>query len=103
MTFKEYQREVIKLALYKDKDYPFVGLSAEAGEVMGKLAKMLRGDYGRTQFITQVLPELGDCLWMITAACNELNLSLETLAENNIKKLKDRQKRGVLKGDGDNR
>jgi hypothetical protein len=33
----------------------------------------------------------------------ELNVSLNEVASNNISKLKDRQQRDVISGDGDNR
>lgn len=103
MTFREYIGEVTRLAMYKNWDYPFLGLAEEAGEVIGKYAKFKRGDYGIEEFNERVKHELGDCLWMITACCNELGISLEQLAELNVKKLRDREKRDVLSGDGDNR
>jgi NTP pyrophosphatase (non-canonical NTP hydrolase) len=47
--------------------------------------------------------ELGDVLWYVAALCSELNLSLNEVAEFNIRKLKSRQDRDILKGNGDNR
>lgn len=38
-----------------------------------------------------------------TAIASDLDLSLNEIAEGNVTKLKDRQERGVLKGNGDNR
>jgi len=35
--------------------------------------------------------------------CRDLNVDMQDIANNNIKKLKDRQERGVLSGSGDKR
>ena len=47
--------------------------------------------------------ELGDVLWYISALACELNVSLSTIAEDNLDKLTSRQERGELQGSGDNR
>lgn len=47
--------------------------------------------------------ECGDCLWQISAIATGFGLSLETIAKQNIDKLKDRQQRNTLDGNGDNR
>ena len=50
-----------------------------------------------------IADEIGDCLWYIAALCRDLNVDLSAVADRNIKKLRDRQQRGKLKGSGDNR
>lgn len=47
--------------------------------------------------------ELGDVLWYCANLANELQISLDLVAEKNIAKLKDRAARGVIKSEGDNR
>ena len=47
--------------------------------------------------------ELGDVLWYLAQTCTELEISLDEVAEANITKLMDRQARGKIQGDGDNR
>ena len=47
--------------------------------------------------------EAGDILWQLSQCLEEMGLSLQVVAEMNLKKLEDRQQRGVLKGSGDNR
>ena len=47
--------------------------------------------------------ELGDVLWYISSLAGHLGLSLETIAEKNLFKLKDRIQRGVHQGFGDER
>jgi len=42
-------------------------------------------------------------LWYLAQVATELNLSLDEVAEHNIAKLLDRQARGKIRGDGDNR
>lgn len=47
--------------------------------------------------------ELGDVLWYLNAAAKELGTTLEEVAQANYEKLADREKRGVIYGEGDNR
>ena len=47
--------------------------------------------------------ELGDVLWMLTAVSNDLGFDLEEIATMNLEKLRSRQRRGRLRGSGDDR
>ena len=47
--------------------------------------------------------ELGDVLWRVTAAANDLGFDLDEIAQINIDKLSSRHRRGSLRGSGDNR
>ena len=105
MELNDYQRESRKTALYPDVGrnaiYPTLGLVGEAGEVAEKLKKSIR-DY--SMFDKEgCLQELGDTLFYVAALANLYGGSLQTVAEMNVKKLDDRQLRGVLQGSGDNR
>lgn len=104
LTLNEYQKGAEKTAVYPTKhalEYLTLGLSSEVGELNGKVAKYYRKDgvYPRGE----VLSELGDVLWFVSELARVHNTTLQTLAENNLAKLSDRQERGVLKGSGDNR
>ncbi len=110
MNFEEYQNKAKETALYPDKYrvvYPALGLGNEAGEVMGKIKKWLRGDDGdgpmSKERIELLEGELGDVLWYLAVLASDLGLSLEDVAKSNLDKLQSRKDRGVLKGDGDKR
>jgi NTP pyrophosphatase (non-canonical NTP hydrolase) len=47
--------------------------------------------------------ELGDVLWFVSEMSYMIGTNLSEVAELNVKKLQDRQKRNTLKGSGDNR
>ena len=99
----DYQNAAAATAIYKSEHaiiYPALGLAAEAGEVANKVKKIMRdGQFDRDG----IADEIGDCLWYIAALCRDLNVDLSAVADRNIKKLRDRQQRGKLKGSGDNR
>jgi NTP pyrophosphatase (non-canonical NTP hydrolase) len=108
MDFKDYQEAAAKTAVYDEKFaviYPVMGLVGEAGEVAGKVSKVLRDFDGEVQpdQLKEISKEIGDVLWFLAATARDLKLDLNTIAEENIAKLKSRQERGVLKGNGDNR
>lgn len=74
----------------------------------GLIKKALRGDYGddpanRLEFRLKLQGELGDVLWYLAEVCTQFGINLEDVAFGNIHKLKDRQGRGVLRGDGGDR
>lgn len=107
ITFDAYQIQAKEFAEYHSPIYPFLALAEEVGEFLTIPAKEARGDdvetkYGGVEGIQErVIKEAGDVLWQLTACLEEYGLTLSEVAETNIKKLTDRQKRGVIKGDGD--
>jgi NTP pyrophosphatase (non-canonical NTP hydrolase) len=85
--------------------YPTLGLANEAGEVAGKVKKIFRdkaGMIGATE-CEALKAELGDVLWYIAQVATELDLRLDDIAAGNLAKLIDRQSRGVIHGEGDDR
>lgn len=110
MTFEEYQRRSRATAIYPRRDnenflYPALGLTSEAGEVAGKIKKVIRDKGGIVDEQTrqEISKELGDVLWYVAQMASELGLSLANIAEQNLTKLVSRLQRGTLAGDGDNR
>jgi NTP pyrophosphatase (non-canonical NTP hydrolase) len=78
-----------------------LGLVGEAGEVAEKIKKLIR-DSSRFHN-EEIMKELGDVVFYATALANIYGKGLQEVLELNIAKLDDRQKRGKLKGSGDNR
>jgi NTP pyrophosphatase (non-canonical NTP hydrolase) len=109
MDFKEYQEKSRKTAIYPNQGNNFIyttlGLVGESGEIAEKIKKVIRdGDGCITDEKREELnKELGDVLWYLAQMATELKLSLDDIAEKNIKKLYSRMDRDKLHGDGDNR
>lgn len=104
MDFKTYEEFVKGMKVFPEKHaivYPALGMMGEAGEVSEKVKKWLRGD--RELDKPELVKEIGDVLWYITALADDLGYTLTNVAEMNIEKLSSRKERGVLKGSGDNR
>ncbi len=109
MHFSKYQKESRKTALYPDLGedfvYPALGVAGEAGEVVEKVKKVLRDD-GRKitpERKEAIKKEMGDLLWYLAQLATEFDIDLNDVAEENLKNLLSRKKRGTLRGDGDNR
>lgn len=85
--------------------YNALALAGEAGEIAGKVSKLLRDNDGLISDWDRedLLKESGDALWHLTRFIVALGGDFETVAENNLAKLRSRQERGVLGGSGDNR
>lgn len=110
MDLNDYQKKALETAVYpKDQEivYTALGLGNEAGEVMGKIKKWIRGDDGEGEMSDvrkQLLKEeLGDVLWYLSGLAGALGFELEEVARVNIAKLSSRKERGTLHGDGDKR
>ena len=110
MTPNDYQDAAHKFADYEgmregDWRYPVMGLAEEAGEVVGKFAKAVRDDGGgiSPERRMAIMKELGDVCWMVAEIGTQLNLPLEEIMVHNLEKLKSRQERNVLHGEGDDR
>ena len=109
MTFNEYQKESKKTAIYPQLGenfiYPTLGLVGESGEVAEKVKKIIRDNEGKMdeKRRKELEKEMGDVLWYLAQLATELDLPLENVAQGNLQKLKSRQERGLLHGNGDNR
>jgi NTP pyrophosphatase (non-canonical NTP hydrolase) len=108
MNLKEYQQAARRTAIYAAHHrviYPALGLASEAGEVAGKVKKILRdqdGDFASAP-LDAIRDELGDVLWYVAVLAGDLGLSLDEIAAANLAKLASRKERGRLSGGGDRR
>lgn len=108
MDLDQYQMQSNKTAIYPEDravEYLVLGMCSEAGEVAGKLKKIIRDN---NQVIDdskrlELSKEIGDVLWYVSQLALELNIPLSIIAEQNIAKLQERSKNNLISGDGDNR
>lgn len=108
MEFGDYQRAAKRTAIYAGRFrvvYPALGLASEAGEVAGKIKKVLRDQGGEFEAapVEALKGELGDVLWYVAVLAADLGLSLDEIAAENLEKLASRNERGRLGGEGDRR
>lgn len=79
-------------------------LNGEAGELAELVFKAFRGEEGITEELRQkALKELGDVQWYVARIADLVDFTLEDVMVHNLKKLQDRQERGVIHGYGDER
>lgn len=132
-AFDTYQSIATKSAIYPGQgtplglDYVALKINGEAGEFAEHVGKAMRDDAlisvspapnvmegyvikTVVQFEpltdtrrTAIVKELGDILWYLSAAANELNMTLSEIALANLEKLCDRTERDALRGSGDER
>ncbi len=110
MNFNEYQKKALKTAHnhpdpLMDKTIWAMGIAGEAGEVIEKWKKIVAYQGGKITKADkeELKKELGDVVWYIAVLAHSLDLSFEEIMQLNVKKLADRNERGVIKGAGDNR
>jgi NTP pyrophosphatase (non-canonical NTP hydrolase) len=109
MDLNDYQRAALRTAAPRDKHnelfHLLLGLVGETGEIAEKAKKIVRdkdSDFSQWD-IEDLTKELGDTLWYVAVIADHFGVPLEDVAQRNITKLADRQKRAVLGGSGDNR
>ncbi len=105
--FDEYQKFAVATAdpCAKAPLYLAVGLCEEAGEVAGKVKKVIRDHHGFFTFeqSNAVATELGDALWYLANQAHRMGFTLSEIAELNMRKIKSRIDRNTLHGEGDER
>ena len=109
-TFCEYQKDSEAMNLGPPKHLPplayyALGVNEEAGELAGKVKKLYRDDDGilTDEKRDDMIDEGGDVLWYLSQFCEEIGISLSTLARRKIVKLEGRLARGTTQGSGDKR
>jgi len=92
----------------KDKalEYLALGMTSEAGEVAGKVKKLIRDGEDVEGFEMKkfaIASEIGDVLWYCAMMAKEVGVPLNDIMKENLKKLHGRKERGTLQGSGDER
>ena len=109
MTAELYEYQASKTAIFpKEKalEYLALGLTSEAGEVAGKVKKLIRDGADVEGFEMKkiaIASEIGDVLWYCAMMAREVGVPLNTIMQENLDKLHSRKERGTLQGSGDNR
>lgn len=118
MELNEYQRKAMATCMPScdNVSYMLLNLAAEVGELAGKIAKDIRKGNARIdnnelclEFdgaldrLEEYKKELGDIIWQAFGVCTAFGWTAEEVAQGNLSKLADRDTRGVIDGDGDNR
>lgn len=108
MTLNNYQKQAAVTATFdhdKGLIYTTLGLASEAGEVAGKVKRIIRddGDELSESRREEIIDELGDVLWYLSQVANQIGADLDIVGDRNLRKLADRQSRGVIRGAGDRR
>ena len=99
-TYREWTRTTAEYPEEREEDYLMIGLASEAGELLGKHKKEIRGDYVN---LTDKIDELGDICWYLARLIDHYGLTHQEVLNRNFTKLTDRKNRGVIKGSGDKR
>lgn len=108
MRLQEYTEKTLETAIYPgagtgndaELTYLALGLTSEAGEVAGKIKKLLRDnklDVGNLAY------ELGDCFWYLCRLSEAIGYDPENILEINMNKLLKRKENGTIQGSGDHR
>ena len=114
MNADYYQRQAAATAIYPGRNemlgltYVTLGLASEAGEVAGKLKKLLRDRPDpnaplSTQDTYALIDEASDVLWYVAMVFDELGVPMRHGMQRNLHKLNSRQARGKIGGSGDDR
>ena len=90
----------------KALEYLALGMTSEAGEVAGKVKKLIRDGEDVEGFEMKkiaIASEIGDVIWYCAMMAKEVGVPLNDIMKENLKKLHGRKERGTLQGSGDNR
>ena len=122
MTLNEYQKSAMTTCTPTAENFAYMMLNlvGEVGELSSKVAKSIRkgnatfnldNNLYAVNLMDCIAPSLdaamraeaGDVLWQLAGLCHVMGWDFERVAQDNLAKLRDRQQRNVIVGDGDNR
>lgn len=65
-----------------------MGLDTESGEIMDSMKRHII--YGSDLNVVNIREELGDIMWYVALICDELEITIEQICQDNIDKLRKR-------------
>lgn len=107
-SINEYQQKIEQFAIFPKEQalvYLSLGLASEAGEVAGKVKKVIRdgnGEFTDEQKLA-ILAEIGDVAWYMSMLASTIGVDMSDVLAENYYKLEFRAQRGMIGGSGDNR
>jgi len=100
MTLEQWLKETDRTAIYPDSFtknlagvvYLTLGLAGESGEVADEIKKIIRNDNGiiTPERKKKLCLEMGDVMWYWLRLTKELELDIEDIMAENLKKLSQR-------------
>ena len=69
---------------------PLLGMAGEVGSLLVEYKKQLRDGPAHSLFEERISEELGDILWYVSNLATKFGLSLDSVAQTNIEKTRDR-------------
>lgn len=92
MDMDDYQRIAIQTRIISDQEpqariIPLLGLAGEVGSLLTEFKKDYRDGEAYRLFPEMVIEELGDILWYLAAIADREGISLNRIAEANLKKV----------------
>ncbi len=120
MELNEYQKRAMTTCMPSCENFAYMMLNlvGEVGEFASKVAKGVRretetikdnelynlSDYEEAVKADALLKaEAGDILWQLSGLCHVMGWTLDDVAAANLAKLRGRQERGTIDGEGDQR
>lgn len=96
MELSDYQREANRTDQRPGRDdeaallFPVIGLGSEIGSLVRHVKKRLRDQDAYELFSDEMTDELGDVLWYVANLAEKLGVSLDAIAERNLRKTRGR-------------
>lgn len=87
---------------YSDLFIDSMNTEAELEKYSGEYCEKLTEERN-AKYIQELQKEAGDILWQLAGLCSVMGWDLDDIAQQNLDKLADRQRRDKIDGDGDNR
>ena len=76
LTWKTYQEGALYTLICEERDYLFLGLLSEVGELAGVYKKKIRDNTDETTFNQKRLGECGDILYYVAVIAQDLGIDL---------------------------